>query len=135
MVILNTYPRTARRLLCQAYHLSKMYYPGYMWLLPGWFGDNWWWKEEEGNANDPDGVVCTQEEMSTMLNNTLGIMEVPSDYLRRNNQSEPVSQVGSLCYQCVTTNYCSNWMFCLCSPNLHMHNSLSVDSSHSTLLL
>ena len=82
VVIVNTYPRTARSLLCQAYHIKKMNYPHYVWLLPGWFEENWW-KDEDTT----DEIVCTQEEMKTMLKNALGITEAPSDYLRQNNSA------------------------------------------------
>lgn len=85
MIILNTYPRTARELLCQAYHLRKMHYPHYVWLLPGWFEENWW--KEVDNNNKSDQAVCTQEEMKSMLYNSLGITEAPSDYLRRNKSA------------------------------------------------
>ena len=86
VIVMNTYPQTARRLLCQAYHLKKMNYPHYVWLLPGWFEEDWW-KEEEDTANKSDQVVCTQEEMKSMLKNALGITEAPSDYLRQNKSA------------------------------------------------
>ena len=89
VVVMNTYPPTARRLLCQAYHLKRMHYPHYVWLLSGWFEENWW--KEEDNANTSDKVVCTQEEMKVMLKNSLGITEAPSDYLGQNKLASLVS--------------------------------------------
>lgn len=90
VVVMNTYPPTARRLLCQAYHLGRIHYPYYVWLLPGWFEENWW-KEEEENDNKTDDVVCTQEEMKVMLKNSLGVTEAPSDYLGQNKLASLVS--------------------------------------------
>ena len=89
VVVMNTYPPAARRFLCEAYHLQRMHYPRYVWILPGWFEENWWTEEE--NVNKSDQVVCTQEEMKVMLNNSLGITEVPSDYLRQSRSASLVS--------------------------------------------
>lgn len=89
VVVMNTYPPAARQLLCQAYHLKRMHYPRYVWLLPGWFEENWW--KEEDNVNTSDKLVCTQEEMKVMLKNSLGITEAPSEYLGQNKLASLVS--------------------------------------------
>lgn len=84
VIVLNTYPPAAKRFLCQAYRLQKMHYPQYVWLLPGWFDQNWW-KETEDHDTDNNSIPgdsgCTNEELKTMLMGTLGIMEASSDYL------------------------------------------------------
>ena len=84
VIVLNTYPPVARQFLCQAYHLKKMHYPQYVWILPGWYNDNWWKVEIDNDTSNFGQLTCTSEEMKTMLINSLGVTEVPSDYLGRN---------------------------------------------------
>ena len=117
VIVVNTYPPTARRLLCQAYHLQRMHYPRYVWILPGWFEENWW--REGENTNKSDKVICTQEEMKVMLKNSLGITEAPSDYLGQNKLASLVSLFVKFMRQ--------HLLFC-CSVD-----SLSVLLMHRTL--
>lgn len=84
VVVLNTYPQAARRILCEGYHLKEMHYPQYVWILPGWFEDSWWKEEKDDHIQNFDQRTCTLGELKAMLNNSIGIMEAPSDYLEQN---------------------------------------------------
>ena len=83
VVVLNTYPQAARRILCEGYHLKEMHYPQYVWILPGWFEDSWWKEEKDDHIQNFDQRTCTLGELKAMLNNSIGIMEAPSDYLEQ----------------------------------------------------
>ena len=93
MIVLNTYTQTAKSLLCEAYHLKKMHYPRYVWILPGWFEESWWKETKDSSINFDNRRACTLEEMKSMLINSLGVMEIPSDY-PKDSESNSVSLVS-----------------------------------------
>ncbi|XP_072039595.1 gamma-aminobutyric acid type B receptor subunit 1-like [Amphiura filiformis] len=59
----NFYEEDARKVLCAAFH-EGLYGRKYVWILPGWFDDNWW-------RVDNDLIPCTPEEMDTVANGYL----------------------------------------------------------------
>ena len=42
---------------------KKLAGPDFVWLIPGWYGSNWW--------AAVDGIDCTAEEMKKSLEHTL----------------------------------------------------------------
>ena len=61
-------------LLCfsKAYQ-SRRYYPNYLWIVPGWYSDNWW-------REFPDYLTtlnCTLTQVEQVLNRSLTFLPVP----------------------------------------------------------
>ncbi|KAJ8044513.1 Gamma-aminobutyric acid type B receptor subunit 2 [Holothuria leucospilota] len=67
--IVGTYENAARELFCQIYR-NQLYGKGYVWILPGWYSENWWQK-----TSPVEG--CTEEEIQIAVEESLYIsMEV-----------------------------------------------------------
>ena len=47
----------------------EYHYPGYVWIIPGWYRDNWW-KEEV--AEDTE-IPCLDHDLEQFILNTLFI--------------------------------------------------------------
>ncbi|XP_077991830.1 gamma-aminobutyric acid type B receptor subunit 2-like [Glandiceps talaboti] len=71
IIFVNSYEDHARSLFCNAYHLS-MYGAKYAYIIVGWYSTNWWMKED-------DAVNCTHDEMRTVLENTIEIVQNAKD--------------------------------------------------------
>ena len=48
---------------------QNMTYPGYVWIIQGWYSDQWW-MEEDSN--------CTSETLESFLNGTIGVSHFPT---------------------------------------------------------
>ncbi|XP_032222381.2 gamma-aminobutyric acid type B receptor subunit 2 isoform X2 [Nematostella vectensis] len=59
------YSAMARKVFCRAYK-EGMYGARYLWLIPGWFSDQWW------NITDTD---CTPAQIKLAAGNYIAIME------------------------------------------------------------
>jgi gamma-aminobutyric acid type B receptor len=66
--VINMYANHARRILCEAYH-EGMFYPKFLWITPGWYGDLWWEKHL------PDG--CSVAHMEAVLSHSLSAVQYP----------------------------------------------------------
>ncbi|XP_077989915.1 gamma-aminobutyric acid type B receptor subunit 2-like [Glandiceps talaboti] len=71
IIVVLAYEGHARTLFCNAYHLG-MYGAEYAYLIPGWYPENWWEKEE-------DIVNCTQEEMKTVIESAVEVAQLAKD--------------------------------------------------------
>ncbi|XP_077991332.1 gamma-aminobutyric acid type B receptor subunit 2-like isoform X2 [Glandiceps talaboti] len=71
ILFINSYEDHARPILCYAYHLG-MYGAKYAYIIAGWYSTNWWMKED-------DAVNCTHDEMRTVLEHTIEIVQNAKD--------------------------------------------------------
>lgn len=47
----------------------EYYYPGYVWIIPGWYRDNWWREEVAEDSETP----CSNLDLEQFILNTLSI--------------------------------------------------------------
>ena len=47
----------------------EFHYPGYVWIIPGWYKDNWWREEV---ARDLE-ISCSDQDLEQFILNTLSI--------------------------------------------------------------
>jgi gamma-aminobutyric acid type B receptor len=66
--VLNMYVNHAKTILCDAFQ-REYYYPRYLWITPGWYGNEWWTKALPEN--------CTVEEIETVLGYSLSAVQYP----------------------------------------------------------
>ena len=55
---------------------SKCYYPNYLWIVPGWYSENWW--KDFPNYLTTIGGNCTLKEIEQALNRSLTLLPVPA---------------------------------------------------------
>ncbi|XP_019855508.1 PREDICTED: gamma-aminobutyric acid type B receptor subunit 1-like isoform X1 [Amphimedon queenslandica] len=81
-------PRTARNLLCQAYH-AGLTTDKYAWILRGMTNPNWW------RVGDVNGTDCTNNEMKEALESAL-FVDMQSSTLPKMNYEERSIILGIL---------------------------------------
>ncbi|XP_033634369.1 gamma-aminobutyric acid type B receptor subunit 2-like [Asterias rubens] len=74
IIATSFYEDTAREVFCKAFHLG-LYGPNYVWMVPGYFPDNWQQKT--------DGVNCTADQLKTA---TEGYLAVTFNNFERSNE-------------------------------------------------
>ena len=47
----------------------EYHYPGYVWIIPGWYRDNWWREEVAEDSEIP----CSNLDLEEFILNTLSI--------------------------------------------------------------
>ena len=59
---------------------SRCYYPHYLWIVPGWYSNNWW----KDFPNYLKTINCTQAQIEQALNRSLTLLPVPAGKLINN---------------------------------------------------
>ncbi|KAL5007636.1 hypothetical protein ScPMuIL_016442 [Solemya velum] len=77
IIIASSYQLSAVKLLCEAYR-AGLYWPKIVWILLGWYGENWWKK-----TNNFAGINCTQDQLNAVVE---GVIQM--GYFFRNPKTE-----------------------------------------------
>jgi gamma-aminobutyric acid type B receptor len=84
MFVLNAYEGPARKIFCMA--LEKgLTYPNYAWIIPGWYGRNWW-KDRRFERH------CSNDKVQTMVKRSIAVRVVP----RTQNQTDVLMSPGEV---------------------------------------
>ncbi|XP_038071683.1 uncharacterized protein LOC119740441 [Patiria miniata] len=78
IIVGNMYEDKARRVFCEAYKLG-MTGPDYVWMIIGWYRENWWMDE------DPN-IRCTVQEMNLAVE---GAQYLSTESLQLSTSTEP----------------------------------------------
>lgn len=66
IIILMSFEKAARAVLCEAYHRGLTAHGGYVWFLPPWFPDQWWLTDDT-KKHAGEKIPCTNEQMKSAI--------------------------------------------------------------------
>ena len=59
----------------------RHYYPNYLWIVPGWYSENWWMEFSDYFTT----LNCTSREVEQVLNRSLTFTPIPGYSKSKNN--------------------------------------------------
>ena len=81
IIIGDFYSDVARRVMCQARRSEMTQAEGYVWLLPGWYKDNWFdidtLRRKQNNVNNVTRTHRSQDEEDPIILKNMHIGELP----------------------------------------------------------